>query len=45
MKAAEFVKKYKWWLISSLLFYVAISFWLFFATDNPQDVPFEYQVF
>jgi hypothetical protein len=27
-----------------LLLYAALSLWLFFLTDAPQTVPFEYQV-
>lgn len=40
----EFIKKYKWYLISLLLLYAAISLWLFFFTDSPQTVPFEYEI-
>jgi hypothetical protein len=40
----EFLTKYKWQLIGVLCLYVSISLWLFFATDSPQAVPFEYQV-
>ena len=40
-----FVKKYRWYLVVSIVVYAAVSLWLFFATDTPQAVPFEYQVF
>ena len=40
----DFLKKYKWVLISILLLYTAISCWLFFFTDSPQTVPFEYEI-
>jgi hypothetical protein len=40
----DFVKKYKWYLIGMVCLYVTISLWLFFLTDSPQSVPFEYQV-
>ena len=40
-----FLKKYKWYLLAALLVYAGITVWLFAATDNPQEVPFEYQVF
>ena len=40
----DFLRKYKWPLVGIVCLYVAISFWLFFATDSPQSVPFEYQV-
>lgn len=39
-----FVAKYKWYLISVFALYLAISVWLFFFTEAPQEVPFEYQV-
>jgi hypothetical protein len=41
----ELLRRYKWYLIVSLVAYAAISFWLFFVTESPQNVPFEYQVF
>lgn len=41
----DLLKKYRWYLIVSILVYAAVSLWLFFATDTPQAVPFEYQVF
>jgi len=37
------LKKYKWYVISLVALYVGISLWLFFLTDSPQSVPFEYQ--
>ena len=40
----EFAKRNKWTLIWIVCVYMAISLWLFFATDSPQAVPFEYQV-
>ena len=40
----EFLKKYRWYLLSMLAVYAFISIWLFFLTDSPQNVPFEYQV-
>ncbi len=39
-----FFRKYKWYLISIVALYAAISFWLFFFTDSPQTVPFEYEI-
>ena len=41
----RFLKKYRWYLVAALLVYAAATLWLFAATDNPQEVPFEYQVF
>jgi len=41
----EFWRKYRWYLIVSVLVYAAVSMWLFWATDSPQNVPFEYQIF
>jgi len=41
----EFVKRYKWYFIVSLLIYLAASIWLLYSTSTPQRVPFEYQVF
>lgn len=41
----DFLYRYRWYLIVSLLFYVAITVWLYFLTDHPQTTPFEYQVF
>jgi hypothetical protein len=41
----DFLRRYKWYLIASLVIYLGVSIWLFFATDQPQAVPFQYQVF
>ena len=38
------LRRYKWHLIVIVLLYAAISLWLFFLTDAPQSVPFEYQI-
>jgi hypothetical protein len=38
------LKRYKWHLLIVVALYAAISFWLFFLTDSPQSVPFEYQI-
>ncbi len=40
----EFLRKYKWFLITIALLYMAIAIWLFFFTSGPQEVPFEYQI-
>ena len=40
----EFLKKYRWHLVSMVALYAAITIWLFFLTDSAQNVPFEYQV-
>ncbi len=40
----EFMKKYRWYIVSLVLLYAGVSLWLFFLTDSPQAVPFEYQV-
>jgi hypothetical protein len=40
----DFARKYKWLLLAMVFLYVAISLWLFFLTDSPQSVPFEYQL-
>jgi hypothetical protein len=40
----EFIKKYKWYLISIVGLYAGITLWLFFFTDSPQTVPFEYEI-
>ncbi|MDB4433189.1 hypothetical protein N9166_00445 [bacterium] len=37
-------KKYRWYLIAIIVLYAAISVWLFFLTDTPQTVPFEYEI-
>ena len=41
---ADLVKKYRWHIITIVSVYVAISLWLFFFTDSPQSVPFEYEI-
>jgi hypothetical protein len=41
----ELIKKHKWTLLAALGIYLAVSAWLFFGADTPQEVPFEYQVF
>ena len=38
------LKKYKWHLVTIVVIYGAISLWLFFFTDAPQNVPFEYEI-
>lgn len=40
----EFLRKYRVYLIAMVVVYAMISLWLFFMTDAPQSVPFEYQV-
>ncbi|MEE2663777.1 MAG: hypothetical protein VX681_06635 [Myxococcota bacterium] len=40
----EFLRKYRWYIVSLVLLYAALSLWLFFLTDSPQAVPFGYQV-
>jgi hypothetical protein len=40
----SFLARYKWHLLILLGIYAAVTFWLFFMTDAPQTVPFEYQV-
>jgi hypothetical protein len=42
--AGELIKKYKWHLVAIVVLYAAISLWLFFFTDSPQTVPFEYEI-
>jgi hypothetical protein len=42
--AGGMIKKYKWHLVTIVTLYAVISLWLFFFTDSPQDVPFEYEV-
>ncbi len=37
-------KEYRWHLLEIVMLYAAISLWLFFLTDSPQTVPFEYEV-
>jgi uncharacterized membrane protein len=39
-----FLKKYKWYLVSIVVLYAAVSIWLFYFTDSPQQVPFEYEI-
>ena len=38
------LKKYKWHITVIVGLYAAISIWLFFFTDSPQTVPFEYEI-
>ena len=38
------LKKYRWQLVALVALYTAISFWLFFLTESPQSVPFQYQL-
>ena len=40
----ELLKKYRWHILTMVVLYAGISLWLFFLTDSPQAVPFEYQV-
>ncbi len=40
----ELLKKYRWYLIAVVVLYAAITLWLFFFTEAPQNVPFEYEV-
>ena len=40
----EFLSKYRWYIAAMVILYAGISLWLFFLTDSPQAVPFEYQV-
>lgn len=40
----ELFRKYKWYLIAIVVIYAGISLWLFFLTNSPQSVPFEYQI-
>jgi hypothetical protein len=40
----ELIKKYRWWLLGLVAVYAAISLWLFYFTDSPQEVPFEYEI-
>jgi hypothetical protein len=37
------LRKYRWHLLVLLVAYAGISLWLFYFTDSPQQVPFEYQ--
>jgi hypothetical protein len=36
--------KYKWHLLVIVGIYAAVTLWLFFFTDSPQSVPFEYEI-
>ena len=38
------LKKYRWHLLTIVALYAAISLWLFFFTESPQTVPFEYEI-
>jgi hypothetical protein len=40
----DLLQKYKWHLVTIVLLYSAITIWLFFFTDSPQSVPFEYEI-
>jgi hypothetical protein len=42
--AGALIRKYKWALLAIVGLYAAISLWLFFFTDSPQSVPFEYEI-
>lgn len=42
---ARFWNKYKWYVVAALLAYAAVTLWLFFATETPQNGPFQYQIF
>jgi hypothetical protein len=42
--AGALIRKYKWALLVIVGLYAAISLWLFFFTDSPQTVPFEYEI-
>jgi hypothetical protein len=42
--AGALIRKYKWHLLVIVGLYAAISLWLFFFTDSPQSVPFEYEI-
>jgi len=41
---SEIIRKHRWFLIALVVIYAAISLWLFFITDTPQTVPFEYEI-
>ena len=43
-KLGELIKKYRWYLVAIVALYAAITLWLFYFTDAPQNVPFEYEV-
>lgn len=38
------LKKYRWHLLTIVALYAVISLWLFFFTESPQTVPFEYEI-
>jgi len=40
----ELIRKYKWYLTALVIVYSVVSIWLFFLTDAPQTVPFEYEI-
>jgi hypothetical protein len=40
----ELFRRYRWYLLALVALYAGISLWLFFLTDSPQSVPFEYQI-
>jgi hypothetical protein len=40
----QLLKKYRWHLVVLVVLYASISLWLFYFTDSPQNVPFEYEV-
>lgn len=41
----EFLRRYKWYLIGFILFYLVVTLLFFVLAGSPQNVPFEYQVF
>ena len=41
---ADFLKEYRWHLITIVSLYVVISLWFFFFTDSLLSVPFEYEI-
>ena len=40
----DLLRKYRWHIITIVMLYAVIAIWLFFFTDSPQNVPFEYEV-
>jgi hypothetical protein len=40
----ELLRRYRWHLVTIVALYAAITLWLFFFTDSPQSVPFEYEI-
>jgi hypothetical protein len=40
----DLLRKYRWHIITIVTLYAVIAIWLFFFTDSPQNVPFEYEV-